>query len=437
MIRQTVFGFKIEDTNEELTARGGLALLAEYNHGMGLRELTDRHLPGPGSNRGYAASAFVDSLVLLLQAGGRRLEDLRELRREGPLLALVGRDRIPDSDTMGDWLRRMGDPNTGQAGIVGLGVVRDALTRRVLRRDAREDYTLDVDAMQVEGEKQDAHVTYQGVKGYMPLLGYLYEPGICLVDEFREGNESPGAGHVAFYQQCTERMPVGTRIARYRADSASYQADVINELEDDGVLWTITADQDAAVRRLIKNIPEAEWKEAYPGSGFELAETVHSMERTRSSFRLVIKREERRQKNLFDQEKYFHYAVATNMPEEKSALDVLIWHNQRGQAENFNKELKIGFGQDQMPCGQSEANAVYFRIGVIAYNLFLGFKRLTCPASWSHHTMVTLRWKLIQIAGRIVRHAGRVVLKLAVEADMLVLVHGIRRHCYEESMSVT
>jgi hypothetical protein len=33
---------------------------------MGLRELADRHLPGPGSNRGYRASAFVDSLVLLL-----------------------------------------------------------------------------------------------------------------------------------------------------------------------------------------------------------------------------------------------------------------------------------------------------------------------------------------------------------------------------------
>jgi hypothetical protein len=94
-----------------------LALLAEYNHGIGLRELVDRHLPGPGSNRDYAASEFVDSLVLLLQAGGRRLEDLRELRRESPLLKLVARNAISESDTVGDWLRRMGDPGTGQAGL--------------------------------------------------------------------------------------------------------------------------------------------------------------------------------------------------------------------------------------------------------------------------------------------------------------------------------
>lgn len=437
MIRQTVFGFKIEKTEETLTAHGGLALLAEYNHGMGLRKLSDRHLPGPGSNRGYAASAFVDSLVLLLQAGGRRLEDLRELRREGPLLKLVEREEIPDSDTVGDWLRRMGDPATGQTGLVGLGVVRDVLTHRLLRRDERSDYTLDVDAMQVEGEKRDAQFTYQGVKGYMPMLGYLFEPGICLLDEFREGNASPGAGHVAFYLACLQRMPERKRIARFRADSASYQADLINELEGDDVLWTITADQDSAVRKVIASLPESAWKEAFPGAGYEVAETVHSMEKTTSSFRLVVKREERRQQNLFDGEKYFHYAVATNLPEEKSALDVLAWHNQRGQAENYHKELKIGFGQDQMPCGQTFANAVYFRLGVIAYNLFLGFKRLACPASWRHHTMTTVRWKLIQLAGRIIHHAGQIVLRLIVEADLLALIQGIRQCCYEESIAAT
>jgi hypothetical protein len=434
MIRQTVFGFKIEKTDEELTAHGGLALFAEYNHGMGLRILADRYLPGPGSNRGYTASAFVDSLVLLLQAGGRRLEDLRELRRESPLLKLVGRDAIPDSDTVGDWLRRMGDPKSGQAGLVGLGKVRDALTHRLLRRDERQDYTLDVDAMQVTGEKQDAKFTYQGEKGYMPMLGYLFEPGICLADDFREGNESPGAGHAPFYQKCKERMPEGKRIARYRADSASYQSELINALEADGVHWTITAAQDAAVQKLIRSIPASEWKEAFPGAGYEIAEAVHSMEKTTSAFRLVVKREERRQPDLFAGEKYFHYAVATNLPEDTGPQDVLSWHNQRGQAENFNKELKIGFGQDQMPCGQSYANAVYFRIGVIAYNLFIGYRQLACPEGWGRHTIATFRWKLVQIAGRIVRHAGRLVLKLAVEADLLALVRGIRQRCYEESL---
>jgi hypothetical protein len=40
MVQQTVFPFKIEMTKERLTAHGGLALMAEFNHGIGLRELT-------------------------------------------------------------------------------------------------------------------------------------------------------------------------------------------------------------------------------------------------------------------------------------------------------------------------------------------------------------------------------------------------------------
>lgn len=67
----------------------------------------------------------------------------------------------------------------------------------------------------------------------------------------------------------------------------------------------------------------------------------------------------------------------------------------------------------------SPAYAVYFRIGVIAYNLFLGFRRLACPETWGRHTIATFRWKLVQVAGRIVHHAGQVILKLAVEADLL------------------
>jgi len=69
MGRQTVLGFTLERTEETLTAHGGLALLAEFNHGLGVCGLTDRYLPGPGSNRGYAPSVFVDRLILLLQAG--------------------------------------------------------------------------------------------------------------------------------------------------------------------------------------------------------------------------------------------------------------------------------------------------------------------------------------------------------------------------------
>ena len=437
MIQQTVFPFKIETTKERLTAHGGLALMAEFNHGIGLRELTDRYLPPPGSHRGFEPSVMVDSLVLMLQGGGRSLEDLRELKNEEGLLKLIGRDEIPEPDTVGDWLRRMGDPKRGEAGLKGLDWVRVKINERVLRRDGIKEYTLDADATEIIGEKADALFTYNWNKGYMPVAGFLYETPVCLYDEFREGNVAPAFGQKEFYLQCKKRMPVGKRIGNYRADSASYQAGLFNQLEEDGVKYGITADQDKAVKALIGLIKEGEWKEPVRGCGYELAETVHCMNGTKKAFRLVVKREIRRQGELFEVKgvPYFYHAVATNwLEEQKDTAAVLKWHNQRGQAENFNKEIKIGFGMERMPCGQTYANAVFFRIGVIAYNLFVGFKRLSCPESWMKHTITTFRWKMVQVAGRIVKHAGQMVLKLMIDLEKLELFRKIRGKSFELSL---
>jgi len=436
IIQQTVFPFKIETTRERLTAHGGLALMAEFNHGIGLRELTDQYLPAPGSNRGFDASVIVDALVLMLEGGGRSLEDLRELKNEEGLLRLIGRQEIPEPDTVGDWLRRMGDPKTGQPGLKGLDRVRDKVNERILKRDGITKYTLDADATEIIGEKADALFTYNGNKGYMPMLGFLYETAVCIYDEFREGNVCPQSGQKEFYLECKKRMAAGKVIGYYRADSASYQAELFNQLEADGVNYAITADQDKAVKSLIALIKAGHWKEPVRGCGYELAETVHCMEKTKKAFRLVIKREVRRQGELFEKAgQYFYHAVATNWSEQdKDTSEVLAWHNQRGQAENFNKEVKNGIGMERMPCGQSYANAVFFRIGVIAYNLFIGFKRLACPGSWMKQTIATFRWKMVQVAGRIVKHAGQFVLKLMTDLDKLELFRGIRKKSFELSL---
>lgn len=436
MIQQTIFPFKLELTKEVLTARSGLALFAEYNHGIGLRELVEKYLPAPGSNRGFKPSVFVNSMVLMLQGGGRSFEDLRELKGDEGLMELIEYSNIPDPDTAGDWMRRMGDISKGQPGLKGLGVVRDILNQRIMKKDRTAKYTLDVDATKIIAEKDSAKVTYMGDQGYMPMAGFIYELGLCIYEEFREGNISPAFGHLEFYRQCKARIPKDKKVGYYRADSASYQSGLINVLEDDGVKWDITADLDQAVKELITRIIPEQWKEPYPGCGYEIAETVHCMNNTKKAFRLVIKREIRKQGNIFETERYIHHAVATNWDKnEKDGYELLQWHNQRGQAENFNKELKNGFGMQRMPCGQTEANAVFFRIGVIAYNLFIGFKRLSCPLSWAKHTIDTFRWKMIQVAGRIVKHSGSITLKIVACREKLELFVGIRKKIFELNLA--
>ena len=200
----------------------------------------------------------------------------------------------------------------------------------------------------------------------------------------------------------------------------------------DQVRWAITADQDVAVKAVMAGLPPAAWQEPEQGCGYHVAEAVHTMNATKAAFRLSIKREARPQDDLFEQATgpYAYHGVASNwLEEEKAAHEVLVWHNQRGQAENFHKELDTGWGWSRCPVGFL-ANAVFFRIGVLAYNLFISFKRLACPAAWASQTIATVRWRLVQVAGRMLRHAGQVVLRLVLDAEALACWRSIRQRCW-------
>jgi hypothetical protein len=72
---------------------------------------------------------------------------------------------------------------------------------------------------------------------------------------------------------------------------------------------------------------------------------------------------------------------------------------------------------------------VFFRLGVLAYNLCQGFKHWALKKEWRQHQVQTLRWRLYQIAGKVVRHAGRVVLK--VRENVLELFEHIRAQCWQ------
>jgi hypothetical protein len=153
------------------------------------------------------------------------------------------------------------------------------------------------------------------------------------------------------------------------------------------------------------------------------------MNNTREAFRLIVIRWPKLQAELFDSSPYFYHAIATNREEE--AADVIKLHNQRGQVENYIKELKTGFGMEWMSCGETDANAIFFRIGVIAYNLFLAMKLLALPSWYRSFTIQTVRWRLYQLAGAVVRHAHQLLLKIVAPINKIVVFCKFRLRCYE------
>ena len=113
---QTVLSFKLKATKEQLTANAGLALFGEFIRGQGFYRWIETTMPVPGSGRGYAASTYLSPLVLMLTGGGRSLEDLRMLKHDHALSALLKTQSLPSTDALGAWLRRTG-AGVGYAGL--------------------------------------------------------------------------------------------------------------------------------------------------------------------------------------------------------------------------------------------------------------------------------------------------------------------------------
>jgi hypothetical protein len=107
--------------------------------------------------------------------------------------------------------------------------------------------------------------------------------------------------------------------------------------------------------------------------------------------------------------------------------EVVEFYHQRATAENYIKEVKYGVGMRRMPSGQIEANAAWFRIGALAYNLFLLSQTLALPADLQHVFVGTIRWRLYQQAARVVHHARQLIVKVAVDQPTFAILKRWRR----------
>lgn len=432
MIKQNILPFKLKMTKEYITSRSGLVIYAEFLRAIGIKRLIEALMPAAGSNRGYGAWRFIEPLMLMLYGGGRHIEDVREIAEDKALRKLIGLSRMPSSSTFGDWLRRMA--------LVGLRVVRFIngwIVRQRLRRDKRRGYTLWVDSTLIEAEKREAQMTYKGYKGYHPLLAGLKEVPLLIHWWFREGGSGAGSEAVQFLEQSLKVMPEGKRIKHLSSDAAFYQAEVINfcRKEDNKISFSIAADQDCAVKQTIKGIAEEDWQPLRDRKGIvtdrEVAETVHCMEKTKEAFRLVVIRWQNPQRDLFDPEPYCYHAIATDL--ETDAGEVVWEYNSRAQMENYIKELKGGFAMEQMPSGEFKANALWFALGVLVYNSCILQKLYLLPTEWHNNTIHTLRWALIEIAGKLVKHGRSLILKLATTEEKFLLYEKMRYRCLEFS----
>ena len=410
LLGQHLDRIKYEQSTHPLTSFAGLAFLAEVADHLGVGKLIN-DIPGLSErHRHYTPADYALSLILTLAAGGDTLDEVNLLRQDPGLTRIFG-GPLAAPNSVGEFLRRF-----DRSAVYQLSLVSSFLARHVIERQQLKEVTLDFDATLIESKKEEARVMYNGQRGYDPLLAWIAEANVWLTGVFRPGNASPQSHLLPLLKRCERLLAEGTRL-RVRSHSAAYQIKILRHCHQKGHLFTITADLDAAVMDVIHHIPEKAWKIVEEGKEvYALAETVHAPGDNNGAdlpaFRLIVKRTLSGQLELF-KSPLRHHAVITNAPADWSAGKVLDFHNKRGVMEKAIGTLKNETGLDQLPCGTLLANAAYFQMTLLTYNLLQLFKIVSLPLDWRNFGWKKIRYRLIGQAALVVKHARDTIVKLA------------------------
>ena len=419
-----IANYKIKSSKELLTSQAGAILFGEFLGSIGFYSSLSSYMPLPGNHRGYEAKLYISSLIMMLHIGGKYIEDLRLVERDKAMKRILNL-KVPSSSASGDWLYKIGSG----IGIDALRKVNNDVLTLSLNEIEDKDLTLDIDATAIEANKYNAKWTYKDFKGYMPMVGHIAENGMVIYDEFREGNISPCTDNHQFMIKCIEQFPKNKRIAYFRADAASYQKEIIEYCDANNTYYTIGGKMCTTLKGEIEIIPDDLWNKEEDRHGIKTGREITSLKWKISDYKgdilLVISRTKQENRNLFENSKYHYHIVATNMFDKK-IQDILHFYQLRGEySENNIKELKIGFNATYMPSGKLEANAAYFRIQAIAYNLSILFRQIILNSSKFRKARIAkIRLYIYQIPGKVIQ-TGRKLL-LSIPEQFYTLIQSIR-----------
>ena len=316
--------------------------------------------------------------------------------------------------------------------------------------------TLDMDATVIETGKRDAMYCYKGYKAYQPLNVYWAEQELMVLSEFRDGNVPAGYEQKRVLEEAIELLPDGVEKVRIRSDSAGYQWELLKYCTNGfnkrfGVIeFAIGADVTPELKKSVMEIEEDEWRPlcrkteaGWIDTGQQWAESCFlpnaaGTGRFAPLYRFFVTREpldELRLPGIGDQIElpfptmtmgrdgvvYKIQALVTNL--DRDGDDVIRWYRGRcGKSEEAHSILKEDLAGGRLPSGKFGANAAWWAFAVLAFNLNSAVKRLALKGDWLNKRMKAIRFAVINLPGRFVRHARQFLMYLSAGCPSLSLL---------------
>lgn len=338
-------------------------------------------------------------------------------------------------------------------------VVREQLAF-LHRREGGDTVTLDIDATLIETFKQDARFCYKHFRAYQPLNVFWHELDAVVYSQFRDGNVPAGFGLVEVLERALEQLPAGVRRVRVRSDSAGYDWEFLRYMAEGRnrrfgrIAFAVSADVTEELKKEVARLPATAWRplvRRLPDQEIvteqEWAEVEYvpnkaAYTKNGPTYRYLVIRELLRQLPLPGVEddrqgelpfptmemagadgkavRYKLQAVVTTLEGDGEAI--IWWLRERcGRSEEAHAVMKEDLAGGVLPSKRFGANAAWWTMMVLAFNLNVTMKRQVLGGEWMRRRMKAVRLHVLQVGGRLVRHAGQLVLRVSAAARDLFL----------------
>jgi hypothetical protein len=406
-----------------VVGHAGAALLRELADRVGLTGALGWHQAS--GRRRHPDAAVLRDLAVMLADGGDCLSDLAVLRDQPELFGPVA--STPTAWRVVERLAR--DPD----GLARLRLARAHARARVWAAGGDpqvELLVIDADATLVTAHsdaKQGAAGTYKGSFGFHPLLAYLDRgtaPGEPLAGILRPGNAAPGAADdlIELVDLALAQLPrtAAEQPVLVRSDSAGCSARLAWHLRERGIGFTLGMQIDAHLREAILTQPEHAWTlavdpDSQPRAGAEVVELTGwiDLHRWPAGTRAICRREDAHpgaQLRFTDHDGHRFQVFLTDQPDpDIAALE--LRHRQRARVEDRIRAAKAT-GLQNLPFDRWRRNQVWLELILTAQDLLCWTQALLLDGTLAIAEPKTLRYRLLHVAARVVRHARRTILRL-------------------------
>ena len=279
--------------------------------------------------------------------------------------------------------------------------------------------TLDLDShvSPVYGRQQRAGRGYnpkkKGRRSYHPLFCFIGETRDYLAGLLRSGKHHTSYQAIPFLKGILKKLPAHIQKIRLRADSGFFSVDFLKFLVKRSIEFYVVVPLQPWIQKKIWGIKD--WKDI--GWGVEVSELEYVLAKE-ITLRLVVIRKRvkkgespKKQLKLLAMEEvlYDYQVIVTNGP--LVAEEVWRFYNQRACCENFIKEGIYGLGLDKVISHHYAGNYAYFELLMLGYNLMNFFKEGVLHQEKVKRMIQTIRERLFLIPARLIKTAGRWILK--------------------------